>query len=175
MWDTLIAVLGTLAGGALVAYPQRAADRAARTERHQQEVTGALIALLKAVLKYRESYWLMVASLRDGTGETSDQRADRFRLRTEITLARDLLALVAPGSTLVDLGEKAAWAAIDLSDIPLGAVNNGTFNPATEAALTAGREQSRDTHTALRQAGSAYLSTRSRPRLPTPEPNQLHS
>lgn len=159
MLATLIAVLGTLAGGALATFTQRATDRAARSERHQQQVTFALTALLEAVLRYRESYWLMVARVRTGEPETTDQLADRFRLRTEITVARDRLALTAPGTTLVDLGERAAWAAIELSDIPLGPVHDGTFSPATEVALTAGREASRNAHTALRRAGSAYLLT----------------
>ncbi|MFM9446904.1 hypothetical protein [Streptomyces acidiscabies] len=157
MWSTLIAVLGTLAGAALATLAQRATDRAARTERHQQEVTAAVAGLLEAVLRYREYYWLMVTRVRAGDSETGEQLAERFRLRTEITIARDRLALTARGTLLVDLGEKAAWAAIDLNDIPLGSVRDGRFTPDTETALAAGREHSRDTHTALRDAASTYL------------------
>lgn len=160
MWSTLIAVLGTLAGAALATFMQHATDRAARIERHRQEITTALTALLEAVLRYREDYWLMVARLRVGEHESTDQLAVRYRLRTDITVARDRLALTARGTVLVDLGEKAAWAAIELSDIPLGPVRDGVFDAATEAALTTARERSRDAHTALRQAGSDYLLSR---------------
>ncbi|MFF9524886.1 hypothetical protein ACF1DV_23330 [Streptomyces achromogenes] len=47
MLSTLIAVLGTLAGAALATLTQRATDHAARAERHKQDVTAALIALLE--------------------------------------------------------------------------------------------------------------------------------
>jgi hypothetical protein len=160
VWSTLIAVLGTLAGGALAALAQRATDRAARTERHRQDVTAALLALLEAVLRYRENYWFMVARLRAGEQETAEQITQTYRLRTEITVARDRLALTAPGTTLATLGEEAAWATIELNDIPLSSVRDGAFAPATEAALTAGRERTRTTHTALRHAGSTYLRSR---------------
>lgn len=160
MWSTLIAVLGTLAGAALATLTQRATDHAARRERHQQEITASLVALLEAILRYREDYWLMIARLRDGSQESDDHRASRYRLRTQITIARDRLALTARGTRLVDLGEKAAWAAIELNDIPLSPVRDGSFSPDTEAALAAGRERSRNAHTALRQAGSDYLLSR---------------
>ncbi|MFD5555683.1 hypothetical protein ACFWIA_17810 [Streptomyces sp. NPDC127068] len=159
MLTAIIAVLGTLAGGALATYTQHVTDRAARSERRQQQVTDALLALLDAILRYREAHWLLVDALRAGQPETADHVAERFRLRTEITVARDRLALIAHGTPLVDLGETAAWAAIELSDIPLDTAHGERFSPDTEAALTAGRERSRDAHTALRQAGSTYLHT----------------
>lgn len=164
MLTALVAVLGTLAGGALATYTQRSTERAARAERHQQQVADALIVLLEAILRYREHHWLMVDGLRAGEPETPDQIANRFRLRTEITIARDRLALIARGTALVDLGEKAAWAAIELSDIPISTAREGVFAPDIEAALDAGRDRSRDAHTALRQAGSTYLLTKTQRR-----------
>ncbi|MFJ8332919.1 hypothetical protein [Streptomyces sp. NPDC094437] len=158
MWSTLIAVLGTLAGTALATLTQRATDHAARTERHRQDVTAALLALLEAVLRYREHYWLTVARRRAGESEAPDQVAARYRLRTEVTVARDRLALIARGTVLVDLGETAAWAAVELDDIPLGTATDGQFDPATEDALATGRDRARDAHTALRKAGSTYLT-----------------
>ncbi|MFH8617897.1 hypothetical protein ACH4E8_22895 [Streptomyces sp. NPDC017979] len=162
MLTAVIAVLGTLAGGALATYTQRSTDRAARAERHQQQVADALIALLEAILRYREHHWLTIARLRAGEPETPEQVDARFRLRTEITIARDRLALTARGTALVDLGEQAAWAAIELSDIPLGPTRDGAFAPDVEAALDTGRDSSRDAHTALRQAGSTYLLAKTR-------------
>ncbi|ANW18100.1 hypothetical protein [Streptomyces clavuligerus] len=171
MLTALIAVLGTLAGGALATYTQRATDRAARIERHQQQVTDALIGLLDAVLRYREHHWLIVAQRRNGRPETPEQAEQRWRLRTSVTITRDRLALIAHGTPLVDLGEAAAWAAIELSDIPLGGACDGLFAPDVETELETGRDRSRDAHTALRQAGSAYLlaTTRSRRRRPALE------
>jgi hypothetical protein len=159
MGSAILAVLGTLAGAALATFTQRATERAARTERREQAVTTALLALLEAALRYREHHWLTVAHQRNGHTETPENLAERYRLRTDVTVARDRLALVARDTPLVALGEKAAWAALELSDIPLGTAHDGHFDDATEAALTTARDHSRDTHTALRNAGSDYLAT----------------
>ncbi|MFT2018144.1 hypothetical protein ACMA1D_20225 [Streptomyces sp. 796.1] len=158
MWTTLIAVVGTLAGAGLGTLAQRSAERDARTERHHQQVIQALTSLLEAILRFRENYWLGIARLRANLQAPSDPETE-YRLRSNITIARDHLALVAHGTALPALGEAAAWAAITLSEIPLSTPVDGRFDPATETALATARDHSRDTHTALREAGSTYLNT----------------
>ncbi|TDC22471.1 hypothetical protein E1265_15670 [Streptomyces sp. 8K308] len=92
------------------------------------------------------------ADIRDGRTESREDRAARYRARSEVTDARDAPALVTTDLQLIERAEAAAWAAIDLSDVELGAVEDGRFAPDVEAALTAAREQTRATHNALVRA-----------------------
>ncbi|MEV5348914.1 hypothetical protein [Streptomyces achromogenes] len=157
MWDSLVAVLGTLAGVALASGTQVRVDQRARDAQQRQRVAEAVDQLLGALLRYREHYWLLVADIRDGAEETRDARAARYRARSEITQARDRLAVATADPVLTAAAEAAAWSAIDLSDIALGPVTDGRFSEAVEAQLAAGRERSRDAHTVLREAVTAYI------------------
>ncbi|MFF8656812.1 hypothetical protein [Streptomyces huasconensis] len=152
MWSTLIAVLGTLAGAALASLTAHWTDRRARAAEHHQRVLDATAQLLAAALAYRERFWLQIADLRDGESQTREARADLYRARSAVTAAFDRLALTTTDPELTTVALEAAWSAIDLSDIPLGDVRDGRFDVAVEAALDAGRERSRDAHTALRDA-----------------------
>ncbi|MEU5896820.1 MULTISPECIES: hypothetical protein [unclassified Streptomyces] len=160
MWSTLIAVLGTLAGAALASLTAHWVDRRARAAEHEQRVLDAVAQLLAASLAYREIYWLQIADLREGMDPTREGRADLFRARTAVTQAFDRLALATTDRELTDAANEAAWSAIDLGDIPLGRVREGHFDGDVEAALTAGRERSRDAHTALRNAARTRTSHR---------------
>ncbi|MFE2041654.1 hypothetical protein ACFXAZ_12120 [Streptomyces sp. NPDC059477] len=158
MWPTIVAVLGTLAGGALAGFLQHWAARRAHEEQHRQQVAEAVRALLAAVLTYRELFWLQIAGIREGETETPEARAARFRARSEVTLARDHLELITNDPRLINAARKASWSAIDLSAIELGPVDGGgRFTPEVEAALEAARSASRDAHDDLRNAGSAHV------------------
>ncbi|GGV13685.1 hypothetical protein [Streptomyces spectabilis] len=157
MWPTLIAVLGTLAGAALASLTAHWTDRSARAAEHRQRVLDATGQLLAAVLAYREVYWFQIANLRNGVPRTSEDVAALFRARTVTTNAFDRLALTAADSALLAVAAEAAWSAIELADIELSAVTGGQFSTTVEAALAAGRERSRDAHTALREAGVRYI------------------
>ncbi|MFE0132414.1 hypothetical protein ACFWY6_12705 [Streptomyces sp. NPDC059037] len=152
MWSTLIAVLGTLAGTALASLTVHWTDRRARAAEHRQRVSDAASDLLAAALAFRELYWIQIADLRDGEPLTREGRADAMRARSAVTKAFDRLALATTDPALTDAAVEAAWSAIDLSDIPLGPVREQRFSEDVEAALAAGRERSRDAHTALRDA-----------------------
>ncbi|MEU3600869.1 hypothetical protein ABZ714_19420 [Streptomyces sp. NPDC006798] len=156
MWTTLIAVIGTLSGVALASTTQIWADRRARTHQHRQDVAAAAAALLDAVLSYREIYWLRVDSIRGGEADPVD-RAAVYRARSEVTRARDRLALATADPALIAAAEEAAWSAIDLSDVRLGAPSSGRFAAEVEEALDRGRERTRDAHTALRVAVTEYV------------------
>ena len=158
MWSTLIAVIGTLAGVALASAAQMWTERRSRRDEQRHRIADAVEQLLAAVLAYRERYWLLVADLRDGTTETREERAARYQARTAVTLARDRLALATSDEALIAAAEEAAWSAIELSDIPLGTASSHRFADDVEAALSAGRERSRDAHTALRRASIAHIN-----------------
>ncbi|MFD5322032.1 hypothetical protein [Streptomyces sp. NPDC127098] len=157
MWASIVAVLGTLAGTVLGVLSQQLLDRRARAERHRDELADKVRQLLKAIVLYRELHWLLVADIRDGRAETREDRAARYRARSEVTDARDALALVTTDLDLIERAEAAAWAAIDLSDIELGPVTEGRFAADVEAALTGARERTRATHNALVRAARTYL------------------
>ncbi|MEU1018005.1 MULTISPECIES: hypothetical protein [unclassified Streptomyces] len=152
MWSTLIAVLGTLAGAALASLTAHWTDRRARAAEHRQQVLDATAQLLAASLAYREQYWLQIADLRDGELPGREGRAELYRARSAVTHAFDRLALTTTDPELTSIAVEAAWSAIDLADIRLGEVRDGCFAEEVEAALAAGRERSRDAHTALRDA-----------------------
>lgn len=156
MWPTLIAVIGTLSGVALASTTQLWADRRTRTHQHRQDVAAAAAALLDAVLAYREIYWLRVDSIRAGQSDPVE-RAAFYSARSEVTRARDRLALATADPALVAAAEAAAWAAIDLSDIRLGDPADGRFAADVEDALDRGRDQAREAHTALRVAVTEYV------------------
>ncbi|MDN3262866.1 hypothetical protein QWJ26_24280 [Streptomyces sp. CSDS2] len=157
MWDTFIGAGAALAGVGLASSTQLLADRRARAEQHRRQVAALVGALLKAVLAYRELYWLRVAAMRSAEPETAPDRAALYRARSAVTEAKDDLALVTDDATLIDAAETAVWSAIELSDIALGPVTEGRFSEAVETELAAGRERTRDTHTALRRAGAEYV------------------
>ncbi|MGK5533418.1 hypothetical protein [Streptomyces sp. URMC 129] len=156
MWTTVIAVLGTLAGGALASLSQWTDRRAERQRAHRQLVADRVAELLDAVLVYRERHWLLIAALRDGQTETASDRAARYAARSEVTRARGRLILATQDPALRAAAEEAAWSAIELSGIETGPATERRFSEAAEAALAAGRERSRDAHTALLDLGAAY-------------------
>lgn len=160
MWGTVIAVLGTLGGAALVTAAQHLLDRRARAERQLVTLTEAVRALLGAVLTYRERYWLLIAALRDGHAETAEDRAARYAARSDVTRARDGLALITPDVDLIAAAEEAVWSALELGDITLSPVEDGRFTQEVEAALEHGRERSRNAHTALRRTATAHIHGR---------------
>lgn len=165
MWSNVIAVVGTLAGAALVMVSQYWTSQQTRAEEHRREVKEAAHQMLVAVLTYRELYWLWIAGVRAGQPEASADRAARYRARSAVTNARDLIALATTDSALIAAAEEATWAAVELADVDTGpADQDGRFAEDIEAALSAGRERARAAHTALRRAGAAYVHRR--PRTP---------
>ncbi|KPL31131.1 hypothetical protein JI76_18190 [Streptomyces anulatus] len=161
MWESAIAVIGTLAGGLLVTVTQQVTDRRQQREQHRERVADLTGQLLSAALRYRQLYWLRVDALRAGEPDPV-VRADFYQARSDVTEARDRLALVVTDEALLRAAGRAAWSALDLSEIDPGTPQDGRYAPAIEAQLDAARERSRDAHTELRQAATGY-GTRSAP------------
>ncbi|MFF2235795.1 hypothetical protein [Streptomyces anulatus] len=161
MWESAIAVIGTLAGGLLVAVTQQVTDRRQQREQHRERVADLTGQLLSAVLRYRQLYWLRIDALRAGEPDPV-ARADIYQARSDVTEARDRLALVVTDEGLLRAAGRAAWSALDLSEIDPGTPQAGRYAPEIEAQLDAARERSREAHTELRQAATGY-GTRSAP------------
>ncbi|MGW3958022.1 hypothetical protein ACWEKM_45845 [Streptomyces sp. NPDC004752] len=157
VWSNVITGLAALGGVAVASLTQHWTDRRARRERHKERVGDLSGEFIDAVLHYRETYWLSVAGLRHGETEPGDVRADRYRARSAVTKARGRLRLVTSHPGLLAAADAAAWSAIELADIPLGPVVDGVFTADVEAALTAGRERTRTTHTAFENVAAAYV------------------
>lgn len=160
MWATVIAVLGTLAGTGLASVTQHLMGRRTERQQHRQEVTAVVADLMGAILTYRERHWLLIAALREGAAETAGDRALRYAARSAVTRAIDRLALTTNDRGLLTTGSAAAWSAITLSDITVGEATGGRFSEETETALDAGRERSRDAHTAFRETAATYIHGR---------------
>ncbi|MFC6883507.1 hypothetical protein [Actinomadura yumaensis] len=158
MWNTLVGAIAALAGVGLASLTQLLTDRRARAAQHRQQVATLVGALLAAVTRYRELYWLGIAAIRHGEPESAPDRAARYRARSAVTEARDNLALAVNDAELIAAAEAAAWAAIELADIKLGRVGaEGRFDEAVETALSTERERTRNAHSALRRAAAAYI------------------
>ncbi|BAG17743.1 MULTISPECIES: hypothetical protein [Streptomyces] len=155
MWESAIAVIGTLAGGLLVTITQQVTDRRQQREHHRERVADLTGQLLSAALRYRQLYWLRVDALRAGEPDPV-ARADFYQARSDVTEARDRLALTVTDETLLRASGRAAWSALDLSDIDPGLPEGGRYAPEIEARLDEARERSREAHTALRQAATGY-------------------
>ncbi|MEW2062224.1 hypothetical protein AB0899_15850 [Streptomyces sp. NPDC007002] len=102
-------------------------------------------------------YWLRVDARRAGEPDPV-VRADFYQARSDVTEARDRLALAVSDETLLRAAGRAAWSALDLSDIDPGVPENGRYTPETEARLEAARQRTHRTHTELRQAAAGYGS-----------------
>lgn len=100
MWESAIAVIGTLAGGLLVTVTQQVTDRRQQREQHRERVADLTGQLLSAALRYRQLYWLRVDALRAGEPDPV-VRADFYQARSDVTEARDRLALVVTDEALL--------------------------------------------------------------------------
>ncbi|MFD6658871.1 hypothetical protein ACFWEB_27445 [Streptomyces parvus] len=155
MWESAIAVIGTLAGGLLVTVTQQLTDRRRQREQHRERVADLTGQLLSAALRYRQLYWLRVDARRAGEPDPV-VRADFYQARSDVTEARDRLALTVTDETLLRAAGRAAWSALELSDIDPGIPEDGRYTPEVEARLEAARQRTHNTHTELRQAAAGY-------------------
>ncbi|MDT0347542.1 hypothetical protein [Streptomyces litchfieldiae] len=157
MWTTLIAVLGTLGGAVTTGLVQHLADRSRKREHARRDLADAIEGLLAAIVTHREQRWLRVAATREARPDSPEARERRYAARSQVTRARDRLAMTTNDAELL----AAAQAAIDttnaLGDIALGTVVDGRFAPEIEQALRDARDVSRQAHTALRELGAARV------------------
>ncbi|KUF18778.1 hypothetical protein [Streptomyces silvensis] len=160
MWGTVIAVLGTLAGVALASAAQVRSERRTRREQQRDALSSAVEQVLGALETYRELHWLLIADTRAGDEDTREARATRYRARTEVTRARDRLALLTDDPALTAAADAAVEEAIRLSYISVGRAVDGRFADHVEADLAAGRRSTKEAHNVLRRAATDHVHRR---------------
>ncbi|HBF85776.1 MAG TPA: protein kilB, partial [Streptomyces sp.] len=84
MWQTLIAVLGTLAGVGITSGFQARAARTARQEARRTEGLGAVTALVEALADHRRAMWVR-EDLRLRGEDWADARTTSHATRSAIT------------------------------------------------------------------------------------------
>lgn len=138
MWASIIAVVGTLAGGLLTGGLQarigRAARRDDRAEARRTAQVDAVAALMAALEDHRRAMWVREdLRLRDGdrTDAYTEARAASHATRAAVSAPMTRLSILAP--ELHDSAREAAAAAYALR----GAPDRATLDALRESALRA--------------------------------------
>lgn len=113
MWQTLIAVLGTLAGVGITSGYQARAARTARTDTRRAEGLAAVTALVEALADHRRAMWLR-EDLRLSGQDWTEARTESHATRSAITAPLLRVQLLMP--ELADAAREAAAATYALRD-----------------------------------------------------------
>ncbi|MFF5639814.1 protein kilB [Streptomyces sp. NPDC012825] len=111
MWQTLIAVLGTLAGVAVTGVFQARQTRAARIDAQRAEGLAAVTDLVKALADHRRAMWVR-EDLRLRNKDWTEARAASHATRSAITAPLLQVQILLPG--IAPAAQAAAQAAYDL-------------------------------------------------------------
>lgn len=137
MWPSIIAVAGTLLGGALTGLLQirleRSARRAARADRREEALRGALAELVAALGDHRRALRRREALRLDGADEQAVEAARTASHATRSAVTGPLVAVCVLEPSLTDPARKAALAAFDIR----GATDHDDLAARREAAITA--------------------------------------
>ncbi|MEV1011686.1 hypothetical protein [Streptomyces sp. NPDC049881] len=154
MLTAVIGALAVLAGGITTgAFQHLTTNRSTRDTRraeHLAALVAAVVEYLQGLLLYRQEQWLKHATARDGLPDTHDARRARYEARTRMTGGLDRLYMLTTNPVLLAAARAARDAAIAVGDLP-------TTANATERE--AARDESRRTHTALRNAAAHAIHT----------------
>jgi hypothetical protein len=113
MWQTLIAVLGTLAGVGITSAYQARTVRTARTDARRAEGLTSITALVEALADHRRAMWLR-EDLRLSGEDWAAARAESHSTRSAITAPLLRVQLLMP--ELADAAREAAAATYALRD-----------------------------------------------------------
>lgn len=122
MWTSVIAVLGTLAGGLLTGGLQARISRGARREDREtarrEAQLAAVTALVGALADHRRAMWVREDERLSGaTGDRlAEARAASHATRAAITAPQTTVEILAP--ELADVAKAAARAAYALRNAP---------------------------------------------------------
>lgn len=130
MWQTLIAVLGTLAGVGITSGHQARAARTARADARRTEGLEAVTELVARLADHRRIMWMRESIRLDG-GDWSAARAESHSSRSAITAPLLRVQLLMP--TLADAAQDAAAAAYALR----GAERDDILSQLRTAAIAA--------------------------------------
>ncbi|WP_030603578.1 hypothetical protein [Streptomyces achromogenes] len=133
MWSSVIAVAGTLLGGALTGLLQMRRERAARDERRAEALRVALGELVAALGDHRRALWHREDLVLNGA---SPEAVDAARAQTRATrsaVTSPLVAVCVLEPALTGPARRAALAAFALRDAP----DRTELAARREAAITA--------------------------------------
>ncbi|MFF3178219.1 protein kilB [Streptomyces sp. NPDC057900] len=111
MWQTLIAVLGTLAGTGIAGFMQHRASRTARQEARRTEGLAAVTALVEALADHRRAMWVR-EDLRLRGEDWAEARTESHATRSAITAPLLRVQLLMPAAA--PAAQSAAQAAYAL-------------------------------------------------------------
>jgi hypothetical protein len=134
VWTTLVAVLGTLAGGGLTAAVQGRLARANRREARRADALAAVTQLAAALADHRRAMWVVEDSRLSGAPEQTVDEAQtkRHDTRAAIEIPLHTVAILVPA--LAQSAEEATRATFAMR------------NAEDHDALTTLRQEAKDTH-----------------------------
>ncbi|UNM10511.1 protein kilB [Streptomyces formicae] len=137
MWPSIIAVVGTLLGGALTGLLQiksaRIAQSAARAEQRAEALRRALGELVAALGDHRRAMWHREALRLDGVSEEAAEAARTASRATRSAVTGPLVAVSVLERSLAEPARQAALAAFNLRD----ATDHHDLASRREAAIAA--------------------------------------
>jgi hypothetical protein len=134
VWTSLVAVLGTLAGGGLTATVQGRLARANRREARRADALAAVTQLAAALANHRRAMWVVEDRRLSSASEQAMNEAQTTRhdTRAAIEIPLHTVAILAPA--LAQSAEEATRATFAMR------------NAADHDALTTLRQAAKDTH-----------------------------
>lgn len=136
MWSSIIAVAGTLLGGALTGLLQYRGERAARAERRAEALRGALGELVAALGDHRRAMWRREDLRLNGAGQEALEAARSASHATRSAVTSPLVAVSVLEPSLAEPARKAASAAFGIRD----AADHTALAARREAAIAATNE-----------------------------------
>ncbi|MEV6165697.1 protein kilB [Streptomyces sp. NPDC052052] len=140
MWQSLVAVAGTLAGVLLTSLIQRTERTAATREARRREALTAVSDLGTALADHRQAMWAR-EDLRLKGGNWAEARAASHTTRSAITAPSVRVALLLPALTAA--ADTAARATYDMRHAPdqaaLETARTKALTAATQFTIEAGR------------------------------------
>ncbi|MFD6335473.1 protein kilB [Streptomyces niveus] len=120
MWPSIIAVIGTLLGGALTGLLQirsaRIAQSSARADQRAEALRRALGELVAVLGDHRRAMWHREVLRLDGAGEEAVAAARTASRATRSAVTAPLVAVSVLERSLAEPARQAALAAFDLRD-----------------------------------------------------------
>ncbi|MBJ6641753.1 protein kilB [Streptomyces sp. DHE7-1] len=137
MWSSVIAVVGTLLGGALTGLLQirsaRIAQSAARADQRAEALRRALGELVASLGDHRRAMWHREVLRLDGASEEAFEAARSASRLTRSAVTGPLVAVSVLDQSLAEPARQAALAVFDLRD----ATDHATLASRREAAIAA--------------------------------------
>ncbi|MFH8369634.1 protein kilB [Streptomyces sp. NPDC018031] len=137
MWPSIIAVAGTLLGGALTGLLQiraeRSARRADRADRRAEALRAALGELVAALGDHRRALWHRERIRLSGADREAFEAARTTSHATRSAVTGPLVSVAVLEPSLAEPARRAALAAFDLRD----AADLGVLAARREAAIAA--------------------------------------